>query len=109
MAAILCVTITLAILECILLLGDAKKLYTPVSLFAVVAAALLMTSIALNSGWIAATSFAFTYGALSLGLLLFNASLYSLETLFIPLLGTILLLAELVLLVWPARAMFSIL
>ncbi len=107
MAALLCVTLSLAAIECILLLGQSKKLYTPVSLFAVVAAALLMTSIAVNSGWIAATSFALTYLALSFGLLMFNASLYSLETLFIPILASLVLLGELVLLILPGQMVFS--
>lgn len=107
MAALLCVTITLAILECILLTGQSNRLFTPVSLFAVVAAALLMTSIAINSGWVAAAHFTLIYMGLSLGLLLLNASLYSLETLFIPILGSLLLLGELIFLLLPARMMLS--
>jgi hypothetical protein len=107
MAALLCITVSLAAIECILLSGQSKKLYTPVSLAAVVVAALLLTSIAINSGWIAAASFTFTYLALAFGLLLFNASLYSLETLFIPVLGSLVLLGELLLLILPAQMMFS--
>lgn len=106
MAAIFCVVLSITIVECLLVL-KASQLYNPVSLIAVIAAALVMTSIAAASGWIAATSFALTYLAISLGLLLLDASLYSLETLFIPILGSVVLLSELVLVILPGKALFN--
>jgi hypothetical protein len=105
MAALLCVVFSITVIECVLLSNASAKLYNPVSLLAIAIAALLLTSIALASGWIAATGFTLTYISLSLGLLLLNASLYSLETLFIPILGSILLLGELLLLILPAQAL----
>lgn len=78
------------------------------SLMVVVAAALLLTIIAIYSGWIAAASFTLTYLALSLGLIVFSASLYSQETLFIPILGSLVLLTELVLLILPTQIILSI-
>ncbi|NJN30132.1 MAG: hypothetical protein HC824_06590 [Synechococcales cyanobacterium RM1_1_8] len=107
MAALLCITVTLAGIECVLLMGQSKRLYTPLSLGAVVATALLLSSIAVNSGLIAATGFTLTYLALALGLLLFNASLYSLETLFIPIVSSVVLVVELMLFIAPIQLMFS--
>jgi len=107
MAALLCVVFSITLIECVLLSKSSAKLYNPVSLLSIVVAALLMTGIAMASGWIAATGFTLTYITLSLGLILLNASLYSLETLFIPILGSILLLGELVLLIFPAQALLS--
>jgi hypothetical protein len=106
MAALLCVVCSITVIECILLSNASAKLYNPVSLLAIASAALLMTAIAIGNGWIAATGFTLTYTSLSLGLLLVNASLYSLETLFIPILGSILLLGELLLLIFPLQALF---
>lgn len=108
MSAILCITVSLAVIECSLLSGQSKRLYNPISLMVVVAAALLLTMIAINSGWVAAASFTLTYLALSLGLLIFSASLYSKETLFIPILGSLVLLSELVLLILPTQMILSI-
>ena len=107
MAALLCITLSLAIIECILLSSQSQKLYTPVSLAAVVLTALFLSSIAISSGWIAAASFTFTYLAFSLGLLLFSASLYSLETLFIPFLSSLVLLGELLFLILPVRVVLA--
>lgn len=108
MAALLCVIFSITLIECVLLSNSSSKLYNPVSLLSIVVAALLMTSIAIASGWIAATGFTLTYITLSLGLILLNASLYSLETLFIPVLGSILLLGELVLLIFPVQALIHL-
>ncbi len=108
MAALLCITISLAVIECSLLSRQSKKLYNPMSLMVVAAAALLLTVIAINSGWIAAASFTLTYLALSLGLIVFSASLYSQETLFIPMLGSLVLLIELVLLILPTQMILSV-
>ncbi len=105
MAALLCVIFSITVIECVLLSNASSKLYNPISLISIVVAALLMTSIAIASGFIAATGFTLSYIAISLGLILLNASLYSLETLFIPILGSILLLGELVLLILPAQAL----
>lgn len=105
MAAILCVIFSITLIECVLLSSASSKLYNPVSLFSVVVAAWLLTLIAIASGWIAATGFTITYVAFSLGLILLNASLYSQETLFIPILGSILLIGELLLLIFPVQAL----
>ncbi len=105
MLALLCVVFSITLIECVLLSNASAKLYNPVSLISIVIAALLMSSIAIANGWIAATGFTLTYITFSLGLMLLNASLYSLETLFIPILGSILLLGELVLLIFPAQAL----
>jgi len=107
MAAILCITVSLGLIECVLLSGQSQKLYNPASLAAIVSAALVLSQIAVSSGWIAAASFTLTYLALALGLLLLNASLYSPETLFIPVLGSCLLLGELLLLILPAKLILS--
>ena len=108
MAAFLCVIFSITIIECILLSRSHAKLFNTAGLMVIAAAAALMTSIAIASGWSAATSFTLTYGALSLGLIVLNASLYSPETLFIPLLGAILMLGELVLLIFPAQVVLRL-
>ncbi|NJN32138.1 MAG: hypothetical protein HC824_18260 [Synechococcales cyanobacterium RM1_1_8] len=105
MAAIVCIALSLAAIECSLLSSRRDQLYNPVSLATVVLAACLMAAIAIASGWIAATGFTLTYTSFSLGLIWLNASLYSLETLFVPLLTSIMLLGELVLLVFPAQVL----
>lgn len=108
MAALLCITVSLAIIECCLLSGQSKKFYNPISLMVVVAAALLLTIIAINSGLVAAASFTFAYLSLAFGLLLFSASLYSLETLFIPVLASLILLGELLILFFSSQIISSI-
>jgi hypothetical protein len=106
MAAFICVVLSLTIVETILLQGS-DRLYTPASWFLISGAALVMSSIAIASGWVAATSFALTYIFASLAILLLTESIYSLETLFIPVLGSLVLLAELLFIIVPAQYLFS--
>ncbi len=106
MAALICVVLSLTVVETILLQGS-NRLYTPASWFMISAAALAMTSIAIASGWIAATQFAVTYILVSFAILLLTESIYSLETLFIPVLGSCILLVELIFLIVPAQFLFS--
>lgn len=106
MAALICVVLSLTVVETILLQGS-NRLYTPASWFLISAAALAMTAIAIASGWIAATQFAVTYILVSFAILLLTESIYSLETLFIPVLGSCILLTELVFLIVPAQFLFS--
>ena len=108
MVALLCIVISLAAIECSLLSGHDHKLYNPVSLGTTVAAALLLTLISIQSGWMAAAHFTLTYLALSCGFLLLNLSLYSRETTFIPILSSIVLVAELALLILPAQLILSL-
>lgn len=106
MAAFLCVVLSLTIVETILLQGS-DRFYTPASWFLISGTALVMSGIAIASGWVAATSFAATYIFASFAILLLTESVYSLETLFIPVLGSAVLLAELLLLIVPAQYLFS--
>ena len=106
MVALICVVLSITIAETIIIKGS-DRLYTPATWFLISAAALTMTMTAIASGWIAATSFTITYVSVSFALLLLTESIYSLETLFIPVLGSFVLLAELVFLIVPARFLFS--
>lgn len=106
MVALICVILSVTIAETIILKGS-DRLYTPATWFLISAAALAMTGIAIAGGWVAATSFAVTYVLVSFALLLLTESIYSLETLFIPILGSFVLLTELVLLIVPAQLLFS--
>ena len=106
MVALICVVLSITIAETIILKGS-DRLYRPATWFLISAAALAMTGIAIASGWVAATSFAITYVGVSFALLLLTESIYSLETLFIPILGSFVLLAELVFLIVPASFLFS--
>ena len=107
MVALICVILSITIVETIIIKGS-DRLYAPTSWFLISGAALAMTGIAIASGWIAATSFAITYVAVSFALLLLTESIYSLETLFIPILGSFVLLTELVFLIVPVKFLLSV-
>ncbi len=107
MVALICVVLSITVIETILIRGS-DRFYGPMSWFLISASALVMTATAIAGGWIAATSFTLTYLSVSFAILLLTESIYSLESLFIPILGSFVLLAELLFLIVPARFLFSV-